>query len=99
MHILFTGGTGLIGQHFIRQFPNHDFTVLTRSPQRAQSALGGSVKTLNSLAALAHLNDFDAVINLAGEPIIDKRWSERQKAIICDSRWSITRQLVALFKA
>jgi uncharacterized protein (TIGR01777 family) len=46
---------------------------------------------------LDDLNEFDAVINLAGEPIADKRWSQRQKAMICQSRWHTTDKLVKLF--
>jgi uncharacterized protein len=45
---------------------------------------------------LAHvdMNVFDAVVNLAGEPIADKRWSRQQKLKICQSRWQLTEQLV-----
>jgi len=35
----------------------------------------------------------------AGEPIADKRWSEAQKARLCNSRWQITQTLVDLIKA
>ena len=36
------------------------------------------------------------VINLAGEPIFDKRWDEAQKQCLLDSRVHITQQLVEL---
>ena len=82
MKILMTGGTGLIGQAFIRQFEEHEFTVLSRSKpsHRAANALvPAAVKFIASLDQLQTLDGFDAVINLAGEPIIDKRWSPQQK--------------------
>lgn len=55
-----------------------------------------AVRCITSLDQLDNLDDFDAVINLAGEPIIDKRWSEKQKYIITQSRLKITKQLVEL---
>ena len=97
MNILITGGTGLIGQAFIRLFGDHQFTVLTRSIQNNKAALPAAVSLIDSLEHLQNLDGFDAVINLAGEPIIDKRWSPKQKHIICQSRWLLTQQLVALF--
>jgi len=106
MKILMTGGTGLIGEAFIRQFPEHQFTVLTRSiaSQSAKlatfnnnAAMPVKVDFIDTLEPLKNLDGFDAVINLAGEPIIDKRWSPKQKHIICQSRWSLTQQLVDLF--
>ncbi|MBW2942376.1 TIGR01777 family oxidoreductase [Zhongshania aquimaris] len=97
MNILITGGTGLIGSAFIESATDCQFTVLTRSTAGAKSTLPSSVTCIESLSALPHLNEFDAVINLAGEPIVDKRWSEEQKNIICQSRWEITQQLVDLF--
>ena len=100
MKILMTGGTGLIGQAFIQQFGEHQFTVLTRSMPAVMSNKAAWPKALNFIDSLDHfhnLDEFDAVINLAGEPIIDKRWSVKQKHIICQSRWAITQQLVVLF--
>jgi uncharacterized protein (TIGR01777 family) len=97
MNILITGGTGLIGQSFIKQFDSHSFTILTRSPDKARVTHSGSVKFINSLDSLQDLNEFDAVINLAGEPIVDKRWSDKQKELIQQSRWKTTQDLVYLF--
>ena len=97
MNILITGGTGLIGSAFIRQFDDHQYTVLSRSPAQAKHRLPAYVQLIDSLERLDHLDDFDAVINLAGAAIIDKRWSEQRKQEICNSRWQLTEQLVALF--
>lgn len=99
MHILFTGASGFIGQHFIRFFTQYKYTVLTRSPSRVANRLPDNVKFISSLTELDNLNEFDAVINLAGEPIIDKRWTKKQKAQICQSRWQTTQTLVDLFAA
>ncbi|OOE95973.1 TIGR01777 family oxidoreductase [Salinivibrio sp. AR640] len=95
MKILITGGTGLIGQALIpRLLSEHQVTVLSRSVQKVTQCFANSVTPLERLDDLSHLNDFDAVINLAGEPIADKRWSEQQKGIICTSRWGLTEKLV-----
>jgi uncharacterized protein (TIGR01777 family) len=92
MKILVTGGTGLIGRHFISAF-NHkyQFTVLTRNTQKAQLYLP---KNIEFIEQLPEQNYFDVIINLAGEPIVDKRWSRAQKENICQSRWKITEKIV-----
>lgn len=98
MKILFTGGTGLIGTHLIRQLkPNHKISVLTRAPTNAFESLGHDIDAYVSLDLIEKFN-FDAIINLAGEPIADKRWSTKQKNKICQSRWQITQSLVDKIK-
>lgn len=97
MKILFTGGTGLIGSAFINRFAHqHQYTVLTRDPAKAKKILGPQVHTITRLDSLTNLDSFDAVINLAGEPIADKRWTAARKAQLEHSRWVITNQLAAL---
>ncbi|PSW13930.1 TIGR01777 family protein [Photobacterium sanctipauli] len=94
MNILVTGGTGLIGKALISQLHNCNITVLSRNPQQASQQLGASVKAIASLDQLDDLDPFDAVINLAGEPIINKRWTDNQKEKIRQSRWGLTQTLV-----
>ena len=95
MKILMTGGTGLIGREFIGQFKDeHLFTVVSRTPNKAKSLLGKDIDVVGSVTEIQDIGVFDAVINLAGEPIADKRWTDTQKAKICQSRWEITANLV-----
>ena len=94
MKILLTGGTGLIGSALVRQWRGqHQLWVLTRTPSRAKALLGPDVTAVDALTEI-DFNQLDAVINLAGEPIADKRWSEKQKQRLCQSRWDLTEQLV-----
>ncbi|MEH0666622.1 TIGR01777 family protein [Vibrio scophthalmi] len=103
MKILLTGGTGFIGRELLKQLTTHEVTVLTRSPSRARQVLAhlkqSNLSFIDSLDDFHDLNPFDAVINLAGEPIADKRWTDSQKSLICESRWQLTEQLVALIHA
>ena len=89
MQILITGGTGLIGRHLIPCLLElgHQIIVVTRTPDKARQILDSRVTLWKGLEERQHLNDIDAVINLAGEPIADKRWSAQQKERLCQSRW------------
>lgn len=99
MKLFVTGGTGLIARRFIDTFPDYDVTVLTRSTANAQKILPQRITLVESLENFSNLDDFDAVINLAGEPIIDHRWTPSQKVNICESRWLLTQKLVELINA
>ncbi|MDF5570672.1 TIGR01777 family oxidoreductase, partial [Vibrio parahaemolyticus] len=103
MKILLTGGTGFIGSELLKLLSTHQVMLLTRSPERAKQRLQhadlGNIEYLDSLESFADLNHVDAVINLAGEPIADKRWTSEQKEKICKSRWKITEQIVELIHA
>lgn len=99
MNILLTGASGLIGSHFLKQFYQHNnFTLLSRFPEKLTSQWPNS-HVINSLDKLTDLNNFDAVINLAGEPIAEKRWTQAQKDSIYQSRLSITQKLSDLIIA
>ncbi|MFC3396219.1 TIGR01777 family oxidoreductase [Brenneria rubrifaciens] len=101
MQLLITGGTGLIGRHLIQRLLllSHHVTVLTRDPERARRVLGDQVEYWSTLNNKTSLNGFNGVINLAGEPIADKRWTTQQKKRLSQSRWNITEQLAKLISA
>jgi uncharacterized protein len=96
MHILITGGTGLIGRRLCRALleHGHELTVLSRNPASVQVKCGAVVHPMASLDEWRPGKGFDAVINLAGEPIADKRWSAARKRALWDSRVTLTQQLV-----
>lgn len=101
MKVLVTGGTGLIGTTLIPrlQQAGHDVAVLTRNVKKARHTLGDSVTLWSGLEQQTDLNGIDAVINLAGEPIAEQRWTEEHKRKLCDSRWALTAKLSALIRA
>ncbi|WP_336768609.1 TIGR01777 family oxidoreductase [Pantoea endophytica] len=101
MHLLITGGTGLIGRHLIPRLLQlgHQVSVVTRDVAAAREKLDASVALWSGINQQTDLNGIDGVINLAGEPIADKRWTEQQKQRLCESRWQITEQLVSLINA
>ena len=101
MHILMTGGTGLIGRHLIPQLQarGHTISVVTRDVVAARETLGENIAFWSGLAQQHSLDGVDAVINLAGEPIADKRWTEPHKQQLCESRWQITERIASLINA
>lgn len=97
MNILMTGGTGLIGSAFIKRYKTaHQFTVTTRNKKRAEQRLGQEIELLSSVDEVSDITRFDAVINLQGEGIADKRWSDSRKQALKDSRWQVTEKLAAM---
>ncbi len=98
MHILLTGGTGFIGSHLCQQFgADTELTVLSRQSEHlVKKRCGSRVNAITSLDALPPHTHIDAIINLAGAPIADARWSAQRKQILEKSRTDITRRLVTL---
>ena len=94
MRILVTGGTGLIARHWMQTRPDDNFTVLSRQIQPPN--LGAKVDFISNLDQLPSLDGFNAVVNLAGEPIVDKRWSQQRKRVLRDSRLQTTSSLLQL---
>ena len=96
MRILITGGTGLIGRQLCKALlaEGHELTVLSRNPASVPLKCGAGVHALASLAEWQPGQTFDAVINLAGEPIVDKSWTAKRKQALWASRVTLTEELV-----
>jgi uncharacterized protein (TIGR01777 family) len=97
MHILITGGTGFVGRKLVQtlQLGGHEVTVFSRYPETVASRVNPQCRGIGELAPQRLHKHLDAVINLAGEPIADKRWSDKRKALLLDSRIDLTRSLVS----
>lgn len=96
MNVLITGGTGLIGRSLCASLlaDGHQVSVLSRKPAQVKAICGSAVRGVGTLAELdAEMPD--AVVNLAGAPIADKRWTPARKAELWASRISLTEELVA----
>ena len=96
MHILLTGGTGLIGRGLCRHWAQqgHQLTVWSRSPQRVAALCGAQVRGIGQLEELG-AEPVDAVVNLAGAPIADRPWTSKRKSLLWASRISLTEQLLS----
>ncbi|VXB34272.1 conserved hypothetical protein; putative NAD(P)-binding Rossmann-fold domain [Pseudomonas sp. 8AS] len=96
MHILLTGGTGLIGRALCRHWLNqgHQLTVWSRTPGKVAGLCGAAVRGIGLLEDYGD-GPLDAVVNLAGAPIADRPWTHKRKALLWASRITLTEQLLA----
>lgn len=97
MRILITGGSGFVGQALCRRLitDGHRVQVVSRDPAQARLKLPEGVDVRRSALDFVDTPP-EALVNLAGEPIAGKRWSEAQKERLLDSRLDATRELVQL---
>lgn len=99
--ILITGGTGFIGHILCRELlaRGYELTVFSRQPAETVKSSCGRVQAIRDLQQLRANPGYDAVINLAGEGIADKRWSKARKQELRDSRIGVTETLVEVIRS
>jgi uncharacterized protein (TIGR01777 family) len=101
-NILITGGTGFIGQQLCNTLlsQGHSLTLLVKNYSKAASLFGSHNRLtfINNINQLKETDQFDTVINLAGEPIATGRWNQRKKQLIKESRFDTTKQIVHYIK-
>ena len=99
MRLVVAGGTGFIGcalRARLRE-KSHALTILTRTQSSRAQATNEEWITWEPLAGkapVAAVDGTDGIINLAGEPIVGKRWTASQKEKLRASRIATTRALV-----
>jgi uncharacterized protein (TIGR01777 family) len=98
MDFLITGGTGFIGTRLcgVLLDKGHGVTVLTRDKKKAEGKVDKRVELIESLDGLPEDFSLDVIVNLAGEPISDARWSKERKKELIGSRVSVTGSVVGL---
>lgn len=87
-HILLTGGTGLIGCHLTEQLLQKGYVV-----SHLSRALGKDARIKTFLWDVDKgeidercVDDADIVVHLAGAGVADKRWTDKRKKELIDSR-------------
>lgn len=86
--IVITGGTGLIGSELVKKLKTHyTLILLTRSPQKYTNTQDIRYVAWDGKSAITDvLNSCYAVVNLIGENIGGKKWTDEQKKKIVTSR-------------
>src|SRR5680860_232191 len=94
--VLITGGTGFIGNVLCREMlkRGYELAVLSRQSADKVRAICGQVDVIADLESLRSHQGYSAVINLAGEGIADKRWTDQRKQALRDSRIGLTNTLI-----
>lgn len=104
MKILITGGTGFIGLKLINDLKQsgHEVIGLTRNLESAQKKDSDVIwvewKSHNEIIDFKPYGKIDAVINLVGENLANKRWNNEQKKVIYNSRVEATRSICRSIK-
>lgn len=96
MRIVIAGGSGFLGRALRATLgeAGHRVEVLTRRPRPGQSRELEWTPNGASGAWASALSGADAVVNLAGEGIADKRWTAARKQALLKSRLDATNSLV-----
>lgn len=92
MRVIITGGSGLIGRALAAEFAHnkHDVIILSRQPERIIGLPAGvhaerwDGRTAEGWYSLA--DSAGAIVNLAGENISSRRWTDERKHTILQSR-------------
>lgn len=101
MNIVVAGGTGFVGRALCMALSQrgHRVSILTRNSVGAAPLFGNNMLSVewngrDTGPWERALEGADAVINLAGAPIADARWTDERKRLLTESRVLTTRLLV-----
>jgi len=85
---LVIGATGFIGRALVAGLLRDDRSViaLTRNLQRARRLLGSQVEIVRSLRDLPDDSRIEAIVNLAGAPVLGMPWTESRRRELLQSR-------------
>lgn len=102
MNVLIFGGTGFVGRNLTEELlaNGYQVNVVTRNPQKTANRLENKIQVIewdniSPLSSIYKLDQIDVVINLAGESIGSRRWTNSVKEEIIASRIRTTGAIVA----
>ncbi len=97
---LITGGSGFIGSSLIPVLldKGYKITVLSREAEKTKQQFDNKIETITRIGAISGRDHFDVVINLAGQGIADKKWSDKIQKQLRASRVDTTKDLIAYFQ-
>jgi len=100
LRVLVSGGTGFIGRRLIWTLleQGHEVTVFARDATRAWLLFERRVAVTERLDELPGEARFDAVVNLAGAPVMGLPWTRARRAELLASRLDTTRELLAFIE-
>jgi uncharacterized protein len=100
MKILISGASGLIGTNLMPtlEAKGHEVYQLVRKTPKSEDEIQWDSEKGFSDAEKSRLENFDAVIHLAGDNVASENWSDEKKEKIRDSRVIGTRVLVDALK-
>ncbi|GAA2327856.1 TIGR01777 family oxidoreductase [Dactylosporangium salmoneum] len=98
MQILIAGASGFLGRRLVSHLRDagHDVTPLVRRPPRPGEVRWDPTSGVLDATVVAAA---DAVINLAGAGVADKRWTSQYKQVLLDSRVDTTRTIARAIAA
>ncbi|MFM7551182.1 MAG: TIGR01777 family oxidoreductase [Cyanobacteriota bacterium] len=111
MRLLLLGCSGFVGRELVPYLLQlgHTLTLVSRQPQPFPALAGERLNLLQlnpvDPEAWRHdgldsaLAEADGVVNLAGEPIAEQRWTPAHRQLLLDSRLRTTEQLVRAMAA
>ena len=98
--VIVTGATGFIGSHLTRHLvaSGHEVIVLTRNADKAYDRFGPAVRIVTDLGEIAADERIDAIVNLAGAPILGLPWTRKRRARLLASRIGVTQAIADLVR-
>lgn len=95
LNVLITGGSGLIGTHLTLMLMSKGYHVahLSRSPSPDSSVTTYKWDIATGYIDPMALDFADVIVHLAGAGVADKKWTEKRKKEILNSRTQSTRLL------
>lgn len=100
LQVLVTGGTGFVGRALVRSLIERGDKpiVLARNIAKARYLFGPHAEVIGGLSEVEDCRRVDAVINLAGEPLLGGLWTKSRRKKLIASRVDMTANLMTLMQ-